>query len=138
MDRNITAPQTALMFTMKTPPRQSVAAMTKRSNQTKTAADAQSTAASKSPAAVSHHIQTLQRLDQEYELLLSTEKDIKRYLHQLKREEETLRLALEQSSTSIREQREKETKKTEDEAAARLEKALMMDFDDSSDGSINC
>merc|ERR1712087_747798 len=90
-----------------------------------------STAASTMPAAVSHHIQTLRRLDQEYELLLSREKDIEHYLHQLKQEEGTLRLALEQSSTSLKEQREKETKRKEDEAAARLEKALMMSFDDS-------
>ena len=90
-------------------------------------------ASSPMPATIDHHIKTLQRLDREYDNLLSAEKNVENYLHQLQNEEASLRLALEQSSTSLKEQREKEAKKKEEEAVARLEEALMMDHADSSD-----
>ena len=75
------------------------------------------------------------RLDKECDCLVATEKDIKNCLRQLEQEEATLRLALEQSSTSLKEQRQKEAKRKEEEAVARLENALMMDVDDSDDSS---
>ncbi|KAL3808381.1 hypothetical protein ACHAXA_005352 [Cyclostephanos tholiformis] len=55
----------------------------------------------------------------------------------LRDEEISLRLGHEQSSRSLRQQREYKSKRMEDEAVARLEKALMMDEDssDESDGS---
>ena len=80
------------------------------------------------------HINTLQQLDTEYTKLCTTEQAIQKYLQQLQNEETKLRLALEQSSTSIKEQREKESKRKDEEAVARLEEALMMsDGDDSSE-----
>lgn len=90
-------------------------------------------ASATTPAAIDHHIKTLQRLDREYDNLLSAEKNVENYLHQLQKEEASLRLALEQSSTSLKDQREKEAKKKEEEAVARLEEALMMDAGSSSD-----
>ena len=80
-------------------------------------------------ASISQHITTLQQLDNEYSNLLTTESNIEKYLTQLQQQEKTLRLAFEQSSTSIKEQREKEAKRKDDEAVARLEEALMMDGD---------
>ncbi|KAL9189146.1 hypothetical protein ACHAXT_011636 [Thalassiosira profunda] len=56
------------------------------------------------------------------------------YLQRLQQEEATLKLALEQSSTSLKEQREKEAKKKDAEAVARLEEALMMGGDSDDDG----
>ena len=82
-------------------------------------------------ASISQHITTLQQLDNEYSNLLTTESYIEKYLTQLQQQEKTLRLAFEQSSTSIKEQREKEAKRKDDEAVARLEEALMMDGDGS-------
>ena len=82
-------------------------------------------------ASISQHITTLQQLDNEYSNLLTTESNIEKYLTQLQQQEKTLRLAFEQSSTSIKEQREKEIKRKDDEAVARLEEALMMDGDGS-------
>eukprot|EP00571_Detonula_confervacea_P004966 CAMPEP_0172323532 /NCGR_PEP_ID=MMETSP1058-20130122/48974_1 /TAXON_ID=83371 /ORGANISM="Detonula confervacea, Strain CCMP 353" /LENGTH=266 /DNA_ID=CAMNT_0013039553 /DNA_START=35 /DNA_END=835 /DNA_ORIENTATION=- len=87
-------------------------------------------------ASTSHHIDALQRLDKEYDHFLSMEKNIENYLHQMQQEEILLRLALEQSSTSLKEQREKENKRKAEEAMARLEEALMMDVD--SDDSSSC
>ena len=84
---------------------------------------------------ISHHITTLQQLDNEYSNLLTTESNIEKYLNQLQQQEKTLRLAFEQSSTSIKEQREKEAKRKDDEAVARLEEALMMDGDGGSSSS---
>ena len=86
-------------------------------------------------ASISHHITTLQQLDNEYSNLLTTESNIEKYLTQLQQQEKTLRLAFEQSSTSIKEQREKEAKRKDDEAVARLEEALMMDGDGGSSSS---
>ena len=86
-------------------------------------------------ASISHHITTLQQLDNEYSNLLTTESNIEKYLTQLQQQEKTLRLAFEQSSTSIKEQREKEIKRKDDEAVARLEEALMMDGDGASSSS---
>ena len=99
------------------------------------------TSSSKTPtnndtkASISQHITTLQQLDNEYSNLLTTESNIEKYLNQLQQQEKTLRLAFEQSSTSIKEQREKEIKRKDDEAVARLEEALMMDGDGSSSSS---
>ena len=86
-------------------------------------------------ASISQHITTLQQLDNEYSNLLTTESNIEKYLTQLQQQEKTLRLAFEQSSTSIKEQREKEGKRKDDEAVARLEEALMMDGDGSNSSS---
>jgi len=86
-------------------------------------------------ASISQHITTLQQLDNEYSNLLTTESNIEKYLTQLQQQEKTLRLAFEQSSTSIKEQREKEAKRKDDEAVARLEEALMMDGDGGSSSS---
>ena len=88
-------------------------------------------------ASISHHITTLQQLDNEYSNLLTTESNIEKYLNQLQQQEKTLRLAFEQSSTSIKEQREKEAKRKDDEAVARLEEALMMDGGGSSSDDNN-
>ena len=86
-------------------------------------------------ASISQHITTLQQLDNEYSNLQTTESNIEKYLNQLQEQEKTLRLALEQSSTSIKEQRKKETKRKDDEAVARLEEALMMDGEGSASSS---
>ena len=89
---------------------------------------------SSTSTAQQQHINTLQQLDTEYTKLCTTEQAIQKYLQQLQDEETKLRLALEQSSTSIKEQREKESKRKDEEAVARLEEALMMnDGDDSSE-----
>ncbi|KAL7553262.1 hypothetical protein ACHAWF_016517 [Thalassiosira exigua] len=93
--------------------------------------DAPTKTSAKSPADISHHVSTLRRLDEEYERLISTEENLEKVVCQLQQEEAKLRLALEQSSTSLKEQREKETKRKDQEAVARLEDALMMDGDDS-------
>ncbi|KAL7541145.1 hypothetical protein ACHAXR_012086 [Thalassiosira sp. AJA248-18] len=95
---------------------------------TKPPPPAASTAAT-TPATISHHISALQRLDKEYGHLRSTEENIETCLHQLQQEEASLRLALEQSSTSLKEQREKERNREDKEAVARLEEALMKDSD---------
>ena len=71
--------------------------------------------------------------DKEYKQLQSTEEQLTNYLHQLQQQQISLELALEQSSTSIKEQRDKESKLKDDEAVKRLEEALMMNDDDSSD-----
>eukprot|EP00578_Thalassiosira_sp_NH16_P030246 CAMPEP_0181076688 /NCGR_PEP_ID=MMETSP1071-20121207/553_1 /TAXON_ID=35127 /ORGANISM="Thalassiosira sp., Strain NH16" /LENGTH=123 /DNA_ID=CAMNT_0023157887 /DNA_START=147 /DNA_END=518 /DNA_ORIENTATION=+ len=91
----------------------------------------------KSPASMSHHINAVRRLDEEYDHLLTVERNIEKSLHQLGQEEASLRLALKQSSTSLKDQREKEAKRKDKEAVARLEEALMMD-ENSDDSSSSC
>ena len=92
-------------------------------------------AAATTPATTSQNcLNNLQSLDKEYNHLVATDKDIKYGLCQLEQEEATL-LALEQSSTSLKEQREKEAKRKEEEAVARLENYLMMGVDHSNDNS---
>ncbi|KAL3827381.1 hypothetical protein ACHAXA_003115 [Cyclostephanos tholiformis] len=83
------------------------------------------------------HIDALKRLEREYRRLNYLEDNISKCLSMLRDEEISLRLGHEQSSRSLRQQREYKSKRMEDEAVARLEKALMMDEDssDESDGS---
>ena len=81
----------------------------------------------------SQHIKTLQQLNNEYSQLQSTESQLTNYLHHLQQQQTSLQLALEQSSTSIKQQRDKESKLKDDEAVKRLEEALMMNDDESGD-----
>ena len=90
-------------------------------------------ASTSAKSSVSQQIKTLQQLNNEYTQLQSTEEQLTNYLHQLQQQQTTLQLALEQSSTSIKEQRDKESKLKDDEAVKRLEEALMMN--DESDDS---
>ena len=78
-------------------------------------------------------ILALQRLDDEYSRLSTKEKQIEQYLATLQHEEVALRHALELTSTSLKEQRISEKKRKEEEALSRLEEALMMDHDYSSE-----
>lgn len=78
------------------------------------------------------HINTLKQLDQQYYSLTQAEQSLEEYINELQQEENALRLALHQSSTSLKEQREKEKMKKEEEAVARLE-GLLMGGDSSSD-----
>ena len=89
-------------------------------------------------ASASDHIDALARLDEEYRNLHDREESIKKCLGMLIDEESSLRLAHEQSSMSLRERRELSTRRMEDEAAARLERALMMDGDDVDDSDDSC
>ena len=93
---------------------------------------ARATATSQAEDITAQHITTLQRLDQEYNDLEKTEKSLETCIRELQREEKTLQIALDQSSTSIREQREREKAKNEEEAVARLE-GVLMGGDSSSD-----
>ena len=81
---------------------------------------------------ISQHIKTLQQLNKEYTQLQSTESQLTNYIQQLQQQQISLQLALNQSSTSIKQQRDKESKLKDDEAVKRLEEALMMN-DDSGD-----
>lgn len=74
---------------------------------------------------VSDHIRALHSLDKQYNHLQSIEQSISTYLQELQSEEASLRTALVQSSTSLKEQRQLEKSKKEKEAMARLEEALM-------------
>ena len=87
----------------------------------------------KTTTSISQHIKTLQQLNNEYKQLQSTEEQLTNYLHKLQQQQTSLQLALEQSSTSIKQQRDKESKLKDDEAVKRLEEALMMNDDDSGD-----
>lgn len=84
---------------------------------------------------ISHHVSAIQRLDKEYANLTSSEEEIEKCLETLRREESTLRLALDQSSSSLKEQRDREAKRRALEAEERLEKALLMGEDESDDSS---
>ncbi len=87
-----------------------------------------------SSSTISNHIGTLTHLDDEYVRLKLLGDKLQLYLNELEREERSLKLALEQSSTSLRVKREMDARKKEDMALARLEAALMADSD-SEDGS---
>mmetsp|Transcript_14407 Transcript_14407/g.30264 ORF Transcript_14407/g.30264 Transcript_14407/m.30264 type:complete len:134 (+) Transcript_14407:147-548(+) len=87
-----------------------------------------------SSSTIANHLRALTQLDDEYIQLNILGDKLHEYLNELEREERSLKLALEQSSTSLREQREKDARRKEDMALARLEAALMADSD-SCDGS---
>lgn len=87
-----------------------------------------------SSSTIANHLRALKQLDDEYIQLNSLGGKLHEYLNELEREERSLKLALEQSSTPLREQREKDAMRKEDMAIARLEAALMADSD-SDDGS---
>ena len=95
--------------------------------------DGQASSPSSTVATNADHIDALQRIEDEYRQLTSIEENLKLALSRLRDEETSLRLAHEQSSTSLREQREMISKRKEDEAAKRLEEALMMDDGDDSE-----
>jgi predicted RNase H-like nuclease (RuvC/YqgF family) len=78
------------------------------------------------------HTSTLKQLDQQYQSLTKAEQSLEQYIYELQQEEKALRLALHQSSSSLKEQREKEKMKKDEEAVARLE-GLLMGGDSSSD-----
>lgn len=84
---------------------------------------------------ISQHLDTLEHLDKQHQHLLGVEKSLQNHLDELQKEEQSLREALVQSSTTLKEQRESEKKKKEAEALARLEDALMNDDDSDSDSS---
>jgi predicted RNase H-like nuclease (RuvC/YqgF family) len=92
----------------------------------------------KSASTISQQIKTLQQLNNKYTQLQSTEDQLTKYLHQLQQQQSSLQLALEQSSTSIKEQRDKESKLKDDEAVKRLEEALMMNDESADDSSDVC
>ncbi|KAL3799557.1 hypothetical protein HJC23_008684 [Cyclotella cryptica] len=73
----------------------------------------------------SQHIQTLEQLDKQHHQLKQLQSTLENYVHQLQHEEKILRLALEQSSTSLKEQRDRERSRREEEAVRRLEEVLM-------------
>jgi predicted RNase H-like nuclease (RuvC/YqgF family) len=91
----------------------------------KTAATQTDVSASTSHGTSHQHIETLKQLDRRHKELRNIEESLQRYLEQLQNEEKSLRVALEQSSTSLKEQREREKSRKEEEAVARLEEALM-------------
>ena len=84
---------------------------------------------------ISQHLDTLEHLDKQHQYLLGVEKSLQTHLDELQKEEKSLREALVQSSTTLKEQRESEKQKKEAEALARLEDALMNDDDSDSDSS---
>ena len=86
-------------------------------------------AATSSNSIISQHLSTLEHLDQKYQHLMGVEQTLQKHLHELQKEECSLREALTQSSTTLKEQRQSEKKKKEAEALARLEDALMNDDD---------
>lgn len=76
---------------------------------------------------VQRHTAALYRLDDEYEQLSVAEKELRVALARMVREESALRAALELSSTSLREQRERGARMREEAAVSRLESALLGD-----------
>lgn len=74
---------------------------------------------------ITHHIQTLKQLDKQNTNLTNIESSLEQAIAELQHEENSLRRAFIQSSTSIKEQREREKKRMEEEAVARLEDVLM-------------
>lgn len=89
----------------------------------------------KSQDLITRHVETLRYLDQQHKNLTHTENELGKYIQELQHEEKSLRLALDQSSTSLKEQREKEKTKKDEEAVARLENVLMCgDSSSDSDG----
>ena len=83
----------------------------------------------------SKHLNTLEYLDKQHQHLRGVEQSIQKYLIDLQKEEQSLREALVQSSTTLKEQRQSEMRKKEAEALARLEEALMNDDDSDSTAS---
>ena len=96
------------------------------------------TSAQTSNSMISQHLETLEHLDKKHQHLLGVEESLQKYLDELQKEEQSLREALMQSSTTLKEQRQSEKKKKEAEALARLEDALMNDVDSDSDSSTSC
>lgn len=94
---------------------------------------ARTTTTSQTEDLTQQHITTLQQLDQEYSDLEKVEKSLETYIQELQKEEQILQIALDQSSTSLKEQREREKVKNEEEAVARLEGVLMGGDSSSSD-----
>jgi len=92
-----------------------------------------SSSAQKSNSMLSQHLNTLEHLDKQHQHLRGVEQSLQKYLDELQKEEQSLRKALVQSSSTLKDQRETEKKKNEAEALARLEDALMNDDDDDSD-----
>ena len=83
------------------------------------------------------HIATLKRLDEQHNNLSKIENSLEESIQDLQREEKILRMALDQSTISIKEQRERDKTKKEEAAVARLEEALMGgDSSDSDDEMI--
>eukprot|EP00985_Skeletonema_marinoi_P002024 scaffold821_cov105-Skeletonema_marinoi.AAC.5 len=91
--------------------------------------------AQKSNSMISQHWNTLEHLDKQHQHLRGVEQSLQQYLDELQKEEESLKKALVQSSSTLKDQRETEKKKNEAEALARLEDALMNDDDDDSDST---
>mmetsp|Transcript_8962 Transcript_8962/g.17847 ORF Transcript_8962/g.17847 Transcript_8962/m.17847 type:complete len:142 (-) Transcript_8962:2192-2617(-) len=89
--------------------------------------------AQKSNSMISQHLNALEHLDKQHQHLRGVEQSLQKYLDELQKEEQSLRKALVQSSSTLKDQRETEKKKNEAEALARLEDALMNDDDDDSD-----
>jgi len=89
--------------------------------------------AQKSNSMIFQHLNTLEHLDKQHQHLRGVERSLQKYLDELQKEEQSLRKALVQSSSTLKDQRETEKKKNEAEALARLEDALMNDDDDDSD-----
>ena len=94
------------------------------------------TSAQISNSRISQHLETLEHLDKQHQHLLGVEQCLQKYLGELQKEEQSLREALVQSSTTLKEQRQSEKERKEAEALARLEDALMND--DDSDSSTSC
>lgn len=67
----------------------------------------------------------LEQLDKQHHQLKQLESTLEKYVHQLQDEEKILGLALEQSSTSLREQQDRERSRREEEVVRRLEEVLM-------------
>ena len=84
---------------------------------------------------ISQHLKTLEHLDKQYQHMLGIEQSIEQHLEELQKEEQSLRKALAQSSTTLREQRQSENQQKEAAALARLEDALMNDDDSDSSSS---
>jgi len=93
-----------------------------------------SSAQSSSNSMISQHLNALEHLDKQHQHLRGVEQSLQKYLDELQKEEQSLRKALVQSSSTLKDQRETEKKKNEAEALARLE-ALMNDDDDDSDST---
>lgn len=86
------------------------------------------------PGRIKQHLNTLESLDKQHQHMLEIEQSLQQHLDELQIEEQSLREALVQSSTTLKEQRQSEMRKREADALARLEDALMNDNDsDSSD-----
>lgn len=97
---------------------------------------------SSSPSAdeqAQQHLQTLQRLDEEYIGLDAMEAILRRDLNRLQQDEQRIRRAMQLSSETPAERREREASERDQKALERLEFALMEDEDgnDGDDGESN-